>query len=404
MINADTKQFEKAQLCENLAKALNGGDEEAMAKAFAEFAESIQLKLIQEAATLEETTDKTVLASRGLRQLTGKETKFYNGLIKSMKSAAVQKGFAGLDTDGVLPETVIDTIFDDLRRNHPLLSAINFTNTSTVTKFVVNKQGVQIAQWGPLNSEITKELEGAIGLEDISLNKLTAFMPVSLDMLDLGPVWIDRYIREVLSEAIAEGLELAIVDGTGNNQPIGMTRSVAKDVTVIGNTYPQKTAIPVTELTPVVYGDLVSRLAKAPNDKTRVVSSVMLVVNPVDYLQKVMPCTTLQTTDGTYKTDVFPFPTRVVQSPHVPSGKAVIGLGSRYFMGLGVGGSGGKIEYSDEYKFLEEVRTYKTKMYGNGKPLDDNAFLLLDISGLKPTNLKVTVEEVKGTVKTKEQA
>ena len=145
-------------------------------------------------------------------------------------------------------------------------------------------------------------------------------------------------------------------------------------------------------------------MAAAPNGGTRVVNHVILLVNPVDYLQKVMPCTTVQAADGTYKTGVFPFPTTVIQSAAVPSNRAIMGLGNRYFMGLGVGGSGGKIEYSDEFKFLEDVRTYKIKLYGNGEPLDNTAFQYLDITNLKPSNLKVTVEEIQGTVTTKTEA
>lgn len=54
-------------------------------------------------------------------------------------------------------------------------------------------------------------------------------------------------------------------------------------------------------------------------------------------------------------------------------------------MGLGTGtGKGGKIEYSDEYKFLEDQRVYRIKLFGNGRPMDDKAFIYLDISALKP--------------------
>ena len=72
-------------------------------------------------------------------------------------------------------------------------------------------------------------------------------------------------------------------------------------------------------------------------------------------------------------------------------------------MGIGVGGSGGKIEQDDSVRFLDDERVYATKLYGNGRPLDNNAFTLLDISGLKPVNLVVDVNEVKSVVKTKEQ-
>ena len=43
-----------------------------------------------------------------------------------------------------------------------------------------------------------------------------------------------------------------------------------------------------------------------------------------------------------------------------------------------------KIEYSDEYKFLEDQRTYITKFLGNGKAKDNESFTVFDISGMAP--------------------
>lgn len=50
----------------------------------------------------------------------------------------------------------------------------------------------------------------------------------------------------------------------------------------------------------------------------------------------------------------------------------------------------GRIEYSDHYQFLEDDRVYMIKLYANGFPMDNNAFLVLDISGLRPATLPVT--------------
>ena len=258
---------------------------------------------------------------------------------------------------------------------------INFQNTTAVTKLVLNKKGEQSATWDVLNTPITKQLDGEIEVISMTLAKLTAYMFVTFDMLDLGPAWIDRYVRETLSEALAVALETAMVDGNGLNQPVGMTRNFTGSLDS-SKGYSRKTATKVTAFDKETYGTLLSTLATNPNGGTRTVSEVILIVNPVDYFTKVMPATTVLAPDGTYRNDVFPFPTKVIQSVGVPANHAVIGLAKRYFMGIGTA-KGGKLEYDDSYKYLEDLRTYKIKLYGTGKPLDTNAFIYLDISGVK---------------------
>ena len=49
----------------------------------------------------------------------------------------------------------------------------------------------------------------------------------------------------------------------------------------------------------------------------------------------------------------------------------------------------GKIEYSDEYRFLEDERVYLIKLYANGFAMDNNAFVVLDITELHPVRFQV---------------
>ena len=208
-------------------------------------------------------------------------------------------------------------------------------------------------------------------------------------MLDLGPEWLDNYVRQVLFEAFANGMEAGIVTGDGNKKPIGMDRQVGDNVTVTGNAYPKKAAVKVSDLTPATVGNLISIMAADPNGKTRRVQGVILLVNPQDYYQKVMPATTVQAPDGTYRNDVLPYPMDVIQSVSLPRGEAIIGIASQYLAMAGTSPNG-KIEYSDHYHFLEDERVYLVKGYANGMPKDNNAFLRLDISGLQPATWKVT--------------
>ena len=403
MRSPDMAKLEKDEIMQRMNDALKEGNEETFAQVFTEFADNLQQSVIKEAREVMQSVDSSVLVGRGVRQLTSKEKEYYQKTIEAMQSSNPRQALTDLNI--VMPETVIDAVFDDLQEQHELLSVIDFQNTSGIVKMLLNTHGNQLATWDKLCTEIVTELTSGFKMVDMSLNKLSAFIPVCKDMVDLGPVWLDRYVRVILGEAIAFGLEEAIINGTGKDQPIGMNRQVGEDVVVTGGVYPLKTAVTLNSLDPLAYGTLLSTMTKIPkgldedeNEKfiSRVVSNVIMIVNPTDYLLKVMPATTIRGTDGLYRNNVLPFPTNIIQSVQMPEGKAVIGLGKRYFMGIGTAKSG-KIEHSDDYRFLEDERVYLTKLYGHGQALDDNAFVYVDISGLKPANIQVEVTNIEDT-------
>lgn len=377
-----------------LNQAIKDGNEEAFAQAFTEFTETIQEAVMDEAKGLVQAADANVLVGRGVRQLTSEENNYFQKVIEAMRTSNPQQALTDLDV--VMPKTVIDAVFDDLVETHPLLDAINFQNTSGLIEYLVNANGSELASWGTLTSTIVKELTSGFKKINMSFHKLSAFLPVAKSMLDLGPTWLDRYVRAILGEALANGLEEGIINGTGKDMPIGMNRQVGEGVTVTDGVYPLKDTVAVTSLDPVSYGQLISGMAVGPNGKTRVVRSVIMIVNPVDYLQKVMPATTIRGADGAYVNNVLPFPTTIIQSTQIAQGKAIFGLGNRYFMGIGTAKSG-KIEYSDEYKFLEDERVYLVKLYGHGEPLDNTAFVYANISGLQPAVHEVVVTNTVNT-------
>lgn len=388
MRSKDLLKQENAQLMQALSQALKDDDQDAMADAFTQFASGVQERIMEEYGELQQSHDTAVLASRGIRQLTTEETKFYQAWIDASKSPNPQQAL--VDINKAMPETVMDSVIQEMQEAHPLLSEIDFINCQGAIKMIVNADNIDLATWDALTTAISTELAGKIDVMDMTLAKLSAFIPVAKDMLALGPVWLDNYVRIILSEASAGGLEKGILKGTGKNQPIGMCKDL--DGAVTQGVYADKKKVELTTLEPVEYCGAVALLAKKPEavGGYRTVPEVMLVVNPVDYIRKVLPSSTVRATDGTYKNNVFPYPTKVVQSAVLEENEAIIGLPKKYFMGVGAGTSG-KIEYSDEYQFLEDNRVYITKMYGMGRPKDNNAFVYLDISGLKPTPLKVEV-------------
>ena len=383
MQNLDKIRQQKDTLRSKLAEAIRNADEKQIGTAMDEWMQFVSEAVMAEAAGMVEATDRTILAARGIRQLTAKETQFYENLIAAARQeGSPQTAITGIT--GTLPETVIDSVMEDMVSAYPLLGLIDFTNTGAAIKWVLNAQGAQSATWDELNTAISKDLAGAVQVVDMTQRKLSAYMFTTQDMLALGPQWVDRYVRAVLADSLSAGLETGIADGNGLKEPIGMTRNFAGALDP-STGYARKSATSVVTLDPTTYGTLLASLATDGNTgRQRAVSRVILLVNPADYFTKVMPATTLLTPQGTYVGNVLPFPTDIVQSVGVPSGHAVLGIAKKYFMGVGTG-RGGKLEYSDEYKFLEDLRTYKIKFYGMGRPYDINAFLYLDISNLVPT-------------------
>lgn len=382
MKSKDVKEMTKEKLAQAFNEALKSGDAGQVAQAFADMAENIQQEVLERAkdAAAVEQMDAAAMAARGLRQLTSEERKYYEAVITAMKSDNPKQALSNLDV--TMPKTVIEDVFDSLKAEHKLLSVIDFNNTTFVTEWILNKNGKQKAKWGDITAEIEKELSGEFEKLDMVMFSLTAFMPIAKSMLDLGPAWIDSYIRQVLQDALYVGLEEGIVCGTGVKMPIGMMKDISaahKDE----EPYPDKEAIKVTAFTPEVYGGIIGKMAVSRNNRPRTVGEIIMVVNPVDYWQKVMPATTIQRPDGTYANNVLPYPTEIIQSEEMPAGKAVIGIAKQYFMGIGAG-KDGVIEYDDSYKFLQRERVYAGHLYGNGKPKDNNSFIVLDISELQP--------------------
>lgn len=393
MINLDQLKKQKQEIVGKINQAIKDGNEEAFQSAFVEYTDILQEAVMAEAKGLIQAADNQVLAGRGARALTSKETEYYQKVIDAMKAGNPKQSLANFDD--VLPKTVIDAVFEDITEDHPLLGAINFQNTAALVEYLYSTMdGRHLAFWGPLCADIIRELNGQFHKLNLEQTKLSAFLPICKAMLDLGPAWLDRYVRTILYEAVANGLEDGIITGRGIAEgapdpadrifePIGMIKDLTQFNLVTG--YADKVPVPISNFSPEVYGGLISALAVGRNGLHRVINEVLLVVNPVDYLTKVLPATTFQTPNGTYATNIFPFPTKVIQSAYMPLGQAALGIAKRYLMAMGTG-KAGKIEYSDEYRFLEDERVYLIKLYGTGRPLDNTSFLLLDISDIKPVH------------------
>lgn len=371
-----TNNKQNEELRQKMLEAIQGDDENAIAEAMCRMAEGIQSEILQEARSIAqvESTDRMIMAQRGQAQLTSEERSYYNTVIE-------RGGFTGLDV--AIPPTIFNRVFEDLEQNHPILSKIDFINTGLVTKWIVRTSEIVGATWGKVSGKIVGELEASFGEEKADMYKLTAFFPVAKDMLELGPEWLDRFVRTVLKESIQIALENAVINGDGKGKPIGMTRNLDS---VSHEVYAELSATELNDLNPDTLGSKV--MAPLTNEGKKAVSEIIMVVNPVDYWNKIFGKTTVMTAGGQYIHGVLPIPGEIVQSIAMPQGKMVCGRPKDYM--LLVGGAD-RIMQSDECRFLDDERVYATKMFANGKPKNSKSFLLFNIEGMDGVSMQMSL-------------
>lgn len=312
----------------------------------------------------ESMVDRSIMQSRGANVLTSEEMKFFNAVVE-------EGGFKSTET---LPKTTQERIFDDLVQSHPLLGHIGLENLGAVTEFIYGDPD-GAAVWGPLFGDIKGQLNATFRKESITQLKLTAFIPLANDMLKLGPVWVERYVRTMISEAMAVGLERGFVTGTGKEEPIGLLKDPSGSV--VGGVYPDKKPAGTLTFEPgrKTINELkgvVKLLAKKLNadgtdaDRPKnIAGKVVMVTNPFDTFD-IQANATIQNAAGVYVTSL-PFNPIPSESVFVPQGKVLFFVKGEYIAAMG---GTEPIKKFEETLALEDATLYIAKQYATGKPKD----------------------------------
>ncbi|MGE7874793.1 phage major capsid protein [Bacillus paramycoides] len=315
----------------------------------------------------ESMVDRSIMQSRGANVLTSEEMKFFNAVVE-------EGGFKSTET---LPKTTQERIFDDLVEDHLFLQHIGLENLGAVTEFIYgDPEGAAV--WGPLFDGIKGQLNATFRKDSISQLKLTAFIPLANDMLKLGPVWVERYVRTMITEAMTVGLERGFVAGTGKNEPIGLLKDPSGSVT--NGVYPDKKPVgtltfepgrkTINELKGVVKL-LAKKLNADGSDADRpknIAGKVVMVTNPFDTFD-IQANATIQNAAGVYVTSL-PFNPIPTESVFVPQGKVLFFVKGQYVAAMG---GTEPIKKFEETLALEDATVYIAKQFATGKPKDKYA-------------------------------
>lgn len=370
----DLQQEERRGVFDAAMAAIREGEntEEAQDQLFQYF-ELAQKQATDEVKAMIDMRDSEIVRGRGGIVQTSEEREYFQKIIDVLQT----DNPAEISGIGVtIPTTFMDTVFDNLKQEYPILKYVHMEFTTDNVRIIYNKLGPQKATWGALCAEITKEITPALGAIETGKYALSAFVYMCKDMLKLGPEWLDRYVRVILSDAMAFGMEDGIFNGTGLNQPIGMLYDLAQykaDGSLAKKNAKKLESFSIEDLgeaLDVLRVDAAGRrrnvgvpfLAYSILDETLVMKA-RKVIGPYGYI------------------DVVPYEIDFVPVASLATGEAVLGIRNQYLLTV-AGNPDGELEYSDEYKFLEKNRTYAVNLLANGLPKDDNAFVRLDISDL----------------------
>lgn len=350
-----------------LFTALQSDDEKEQEKAFTAFAEGLQDEIMAKAATEmnkfnASNSDDAILVARGtLKALTSEEKKYFNAVVQ-------RGGFEGVEE--TFPKTIIHDVFRDLRQTHPLLSRIDMRDVDALAQFIFNKPNKAVAFWGPICEDIRQMILEGFQVVDIKSSRLSGFVAICKGMLELGPEWLAQYVIETIREIMATALELAVVAGTGKDQPIGMIKKLSG---ATDSVYPDKSKNTMGNFEPATLAGVRAALAKAKLDS----ANVAIIVNPVTYWAKVFPALAFRADNGSWVLDRLATGEEIIQSYAVPEDTLIFGDPRNYF--LGVSGAV-RIDRYKETLAIEDMELFIAKFYGYGMAKDLNAFFVADVA------------------------
>ncbi|MEY6548774.1 phage major capsid protein [Listeria monocytogenes] len=354
----------------------NEETQETQNKAYVEMVDAMAADIMDQAKKeARQEADQYISASRTDKNITNEEIKFFNDINKEV----------GYKEETLLPQTVVDEIFEDLTTEHPFLASIGMRTTGLRTKFLKSETS-GLAVWGKIFGEIKGQLDATFSEEESIQNKLTAFVVVPKDLENFGPVWVKRFVVTQIEEAFAVALESAFIIGDGKDKPVGLTRKVGKGTNVVDGVYPEKVAsgtltfasskVTVNELTDVYKYHSVKENGKPLN----VAGGVTLLVNPTDAWDVKKQYTSLNA-NGVYVT-ALPYNLNIIESLFVPEKKAISYVAKRYDALVG-----GALNIStfDQTLAFEDLNLYAAKQFAYGKAKDEKAAAVWTLN-IKPTD------------------
>lgn len=320
-------------------------------------------------------SDEQYAKSLNLRILNAEEKEFYQKL-KDAKQAVTFK------QDDIIPTTIIDRTLEELQKESKIMDLISFA-PANVTKWITGSY-TGVASWHGLTDELKGELEASISSLNVEDADLDAYLVIPKAISDLSLPFVDKFFNAILKEALMLGIEDGYCNGNGQDEPIGIYKSIDKSIDGVHQDKDVNTDL--TSFKPKAMANAKKYLTK--NGK-RKYDKIYIVCHPNDEADYVAPAIYNDRGElvASYKN------LEVVTSVKNPQGKAALVLPKKYTMGF----SGFKVKKYDQTLALKNADLLVGNVYANGQADDDYVAYVFDVTKLEEYVPTVkTIEVVPG--------
>lgn len=280
------------------------------------------------------------------------------------------------ETNLLIPEQVINMIQTRLGDYSTLYKEVT-VQTLNGTARIIMDGAIPEAIWTEMCDPV-QELATSFSQTELDGFKVGGFIPVCNAVLEDSMINLANFIEERLAMAIAKSLDKAILVGAGASakQPTGIITALAVPGQEARNTKSDGKL-----------GGIVGNMALLDTGEDGAgIGEVIAVMKRSTYYAKLAPQTFLPTADGrlvvqTAQSPRLPDGTRIVFSQYAPENVIVMGDFKKYLLGER---AGVKLAVSTDVRFIQDQTVFKGTARYDGKPIYNDAFVVITIEDPVP--------------------
>lgn len=266
--------------------------------------------------------------------------------------------------DLVIPEAVLNRIqplIGDYSNLYNEVDKVTLNGTARVIVDGAKPEAIWVEMCDPV-----QELAAAFDAVELDGYKVGGFIPVCNAILEDSMIDLANYLERSIAEAIAKALDKAILIGTGSvgKQPEGIIPAIPVLHQVAGETL----------------AEILPHLGLVDTGESEI-GEVIAVMNRKTYYNRILPQTIATTSDGRQVVQGVTNPNiaglRVVFSNYAPDDNIILGDFKKYLLGERKGVT---LASSTDVRFIEDQTVFKGIARYDGKPVNENAFVLVDVT------------------------